>query len=74
MDELKEFILNRMETLHLKLYFGRPYPNTEEGVFDRLKDTIRYEQLKEVVRINPDWNNEEMGRELSKRLQKKTTL
>lgn len=74
MDELKEFILSRMEALHLKLYYGRPYANNEDGVFERLKDTIKYEQLKEVVRMNSDWNNEDMARDLSKRIQKKTTL
>ena len=74
MGELKEFILNKLEQIHLKLYYDNPYPNTEEGVFERLKDTIRYEQIKEVVRMNPDWDNEELGRELSDRIRKKTSL
>ena len=74
MGELKEFILNKLEQIHLKLYYGNPYPNTEEGVFERLKDTIRYEQIKEVVRMNPDWDDEELGRELSDRIRKKTSL
>jgi len=46
----------------------------DKGVFDRLKDTIRYEQLKEVVRMNPEWNNEEMARDLSKRIRNRTEL
>ena len=74
MEELKEFILSRMESLHTKLYYKNSYGNTEGGVFERLKDTIRYEQLKEVVRMNPDWNNEEMSRELSSRITKKRSL
>jgi hypothetical protein len=74
MDELKEFMLTKMEELHIKLYYKNRYGNTEEGIFEKLKDTVRYEQLKEVVRMNPDWNNEEISRELSKRIQKKTSL
>ena len=71
MDEFKDFMLSRLEMLHLKLYYGNPYPNTEEGVFERLKDTVSYEQLKEVVRMNPSWNERDMARELSKRIREK---
>mgnify|MGYP001374531999 CR=1 FL=1 len=71
MDEFKDFMLSRLEMLHLKLYYGNPYSNTEEDAFERLKDTVRYEQLKEVVRMNPSWNERDMTRELSKRIQKR---
>jgi hypothetical protein len=74
MEELKEFMLSKMEHLHIKLYYKNRYSNSEEGIFEKLKDTIRYEQLKEVTRANPDWNNEEISRELSERIRRKTSL
>ena len=74
MDELKKNMLDKMEYLHVKLYYKNRYENTEEGIFERLKDKIRYEQLKEVVRMNPDWIIEKLSLELSEKIKKKTSL
>ena len=74
MDELKKIMLDKMESLHVKLYYKNRYENTEEGMFERLKDKIRYEQLKEVARMNPDWNIEKLSLELSEKIKKKTSL
>lgn len=72
--EFKEYILERLEQLHIELNYKSNYENTEDGIVRRLKDTVRYEQLREVVIANPDWNDEEMSLELSERIRMKISL
>jgi len=74
MDELKTYIMIKMEEIHIKLYYQNTYGNTELGLFEKLQDTIRYEQLKEIVMANPAWDNETFNRELSKRIDAKVKL
>lgn len=74
MGNFKEYMLQKLEDLHVKLYYKNRYENNEQGVTEKLTDMVRYEQLKEVVRANPDWNDEEFSRELSKRINKRTSL
>ena len=75
MRDFKEFVLEKLEFLHLKLFYHSPYDlNSPKGITGRLQDLTRYEQLKEVIRENPKWDDEEMAKELSKRINKKTSL
>lgn len=75
MNEFKEFVLNKLEVLYLKLNYKSSYNlSTSKGLSERLEDLSKYEQLKEVVRGNPEWNDEEFSRELSKRIRKKTSI
>ena len=75
MNDLKEFILNKLEELHLKLNYKSNYDlNTSNGLTKRIEDLAKYEQLLEVVRNNPEWQNEQLGVELAERIKKKTTL
>ncbi|AYJ76355.1 hypothetical protein BSP12_169 [Bacillus phage BSP12] len=39
-----------------------------------LEELGRYEQLLEVARENPDWDNKEISKELAERIRKKTSL
>ena len=39
-----------------------------------LAELGRYEQLLEVARENPDWDNKEISKELAERMRKKTSL
>jgi hypothetical protein len=75
MNNLKEFIIDKVKELHLNIYYNKKdYENTEEYMFEKIKDMVRYEQLKEVVRMNPEWDNEEIGREISRRINQEITL
>jgi hypothetical protein len=75
MNNLKEFIIDKAKELHLNIYYNKKdYGNTEECMFEKIKDMVRYEQLKEVVRMNPEWDNEEIGREISRRINQEITL
>ncbi|POD45913.1 hypothetical protein BKM15_26200 [Pseudomonas syringae pv. syringae] len=75
MSDFKEFVLKRLEVLHLKLNCKHPYDiNTAKGLTERLEDLTKYEQLKEVVRENTEWDSEEFSKEMSERIRKKTTL
>lgn len=75
MSSFKQFVLEKLEVLHLKLFYRSSYDlNSPMGIAGRLQDLTRYEQLKEVVRENPDWDDEEMAKELSKRINEKTSL
>lgn len=75
MDNLKEFIIDKVKELHLNIYYNKKdYENTEECMFEKIKDMVRYEQLKEVVRMNPEWDNEEIGREIARRINQEITL
>ncbi|UPI12172.1 hypothetical protein [Bacillus phage SBSphiJ6] len=75
MRDLKQFVLDRLEVLHLRLFYRNTYNlNRTEGISNRLEDLVRYEQLKEVVRENPDWDDEEVAKELSARINEKTSL
>jgi hypothetical protein len=75
MNNLKEFIIDKAKELHLNIYYNKKdYENTEEYMFEKIKDMVRYEQLKEVVRMNPEWDNEEIGREISRRINQEITL
>lgn len=75
MSSFKQFVLEKLEVLHLKLFYHSSYDlNSSMGIVGRLQDLTRYEQLKEVVRENPDWDDEEMAKELSKRINEKTSL
>ncbi|WP_427137235.1 hypothetical protein [Psychrobacillus psychrodurans] len=75
MGDFKEFVLKKLEVLHLKLNCGNKYDlHTTKGLTERIEDLAKYEQLSEVVRENPDWNSEEFSKELSERIRKKTTL
>lgn len=75
MNDLKEFILDKLENLHMKLNYKNSYDlNTSQGLTERIEDLAKYEQLLEVARNNPEWHSTELGIELSKRIQKKTTL
>lgn len=74
-SSFKQFVLEKLEVLHLKLFYRSSYDlNSSMGIVGRLQDLTRYEQLKEVVRENPDWDDEEMAKELSKRINEKTSL
>jgi hypothetical protein len=75
MNNLKEFIIDKVKELHLNIYYNKKdYENTEEYMFEKIKDMVRYEQLKELVRMNPEWDNEEIGREISRRINQEITL
>lgn len=75
MNDLKQFVLDKLETLPLKLHYGHHYDlNSSRGLTKRLEDLGRYEQLLEVARENPDWDNEEISKELAERIRKKTSL
>lgn len=78
MSDFKEFVLKKLEILHLRLNYGRgshQYDlNTTKGLTERLEDLAKYEQLREVVRENTDWNNEDFSKELSERIKQKTTF
>lgn len=75
MNDLKEFIIDKVKELHLNIYYNKKdYENTEEYMFEKIKDMVRYEQLKEVVRMNPEWDNEEIGREIARRINQEITL
>lgn len=75
MNNLKEFIIDKVKELHLNIYYNKKdYENTEEYMFEKIKDMVRYEQLKEVVRMNPEWDNEEIGREIARRINQEITL
>jgi hypothetical protein len=75
MNNLKEFIIDKVKELHLNIYYNKKdYENTEEYMFEKIKDMVRYEQLKEVIRMNPEWDNEEIGREISRRINQEITL
>lgn len=74
MEEFKDFIINRCTDFHVKIYYGTSYENNEQGVYDKLKDIVRYEELKEVVRNHPKFDNEEIGREISARVRKRTSI
>lgn len=75
MSSFKQFVLEKLEVLHLKLFYHSSYDlNSPMGITERLQDLTCYEQLKEVVRENPDWDDEEMAKELSKRINEKTSL
>jgi hypothetical protein len=75
MNNLKEFIIDKVKELHLNIYYNKKdYENTEECMFKKIKDMVRYEQLKEVIRMNPEWDNEEIGREISRRINQEITL
>jgi hypothetical protein len=75
MNNLREFIIDKAKELHLNIYYNKKdYRNTEECMFKKIKDMVRYEQLKEVIRMNPEWDNEEIGREISRRINQEITL
>ncbi|QZA69047.1 hypothetical protein 278BB001_102 [Bacillus phage 278BB001] len=75
MSDFKQFVLCKLEVLHLNLFYNNPYDlNSTKGITDRLEDLVRYEQLKEVVRENPEWDDTEMAKELSARINKRTSL
>lgn len=75
MSEFKEYILESLKDLHIKLHYGNNYDlNTYEGLMDRVKDLSKEEQLKEVVRNNPEWDIEEISKELSQRIKRKMTM
>ncbi|WCS69276.1 hypothetical protein Goe20_01590 [Bacillus phage vB_BsuM-Goe20] len=75
MNDFKQFVLGKLETLHLKLHYGQHYDlNSSRELTKRLEDLGRYEQLLEVARENPDWDNEEISKELAERIRKKTSL
>lgn len=75
MINFKEFVLEKLEILHLKLNYGHSYDlHTTKGLIERIEDLTRYEQLSEVIRENPDWDSKEVNKELSERIRKKTTL
>lgn len=76
MSEFKENLLDAMEDLHIKLYYPRAseegYSPGEQGYFERLKDYIRYETYKEIISSNPEWDTQEMGKQFSIRIRKRT--
>ena len=75
MRDFKEFVLEKLEVLHLKLFYRSSYDlNSSMGIAGRLQDLTRYEQLQEVVRENPEWDDGEVAKELSKRINKRTSL
>jgi ATP sulfurylase len=73
-NDLKNYVINECVDLHVALHHGTSYNSTENGAYSKLKDFIRYEELKAVVRNNPDWDNEEISREISEGVRKRTTI
>lgn len=74
MEELKEYILSELTDLHVAIHYGTGYGNSENGVYKKLRDIVEYKQLKRLVGSSPCFDSEEMGRELSNRVKKRTSL
>lgn len=72
--DFKEVMLNKLEELHMKINYHYEYGNDENGLVERLKHRIRYEQLKEIVRDNPEWDSEEVSDLLSERISERVSV
>jgi len=73
-NSFKEFLIQRCTDFHVKIYYESRYVNNEQGTYEKLKDMIRYEELKEVIRNHPSLDIEEIGKEVSERVRKRVSL
>ena len=72
MTDFKELILTKMAALFLKLQNERSYNyDSSNGLKERIEDFAKYDQLKELVRSVPEWDEIELAQELSERIREK---
>lgn len=76
--EFKDILIDNFVELHIKLYYPRctrhRYAEGKNGIYERLEDEVKIEHLKEIMRLNNEWDIEEIGRETSERIRQKTSL
>jgi hypothetical protein len=74
METLKDYVIKECVNLHVALYYGTRYESNENGAYSKLKDFIRFEELKAVVRNNPDWDDEEIVSKIAEGVRERTTF
>lgn len=74
----EDIIIDEFVNLKIKLHFPRvsedKYVGGLDGTIDRLKDEIKIEYLTELIRMNPDWDAQEMSIKASEKIRKKTSI
>jgi len=77
-EYFKESLTDLFVELHIRLYHPRAtrhrYKDGKDGMYERLEDKIKLDFLKEVLSLNKDWDIEELGREATEKIRKKTGL
>lgn len=76
----RDYIVGSCVELHKRIHYRRVtggYDSTIDGTFEKMKDQIKYEYLKEIIRDGSSalgWDIEELNTEVVNRIRKETSI
>lgn len=71
-DIMKGIVIKRIVELHVDIYFSLKGLKTEEELQERYKKIVQYDLLKELVRENTVWDQEEISKEIEYEVTRRT--